>query len=140
MSRADQAPGAPAQEVSDSARGRWLVTTESGSTYLIDLDAMTQTRAPNPETVAAWVGTGPVAEDPSRDLLYTPRLRRDHEPVPLLALDPIEVGLPMEMWLDLRGDGVTTFRATTRVTRIQPAPGGGDHAADPDTRPDGVQS
>lgn len=68
----------------------------SNSTYEIDEEAGTVTRVP-----------------------MSGDLRRDAEPVPLVALSEVEVGKPMRMVLDLRGDGVRTYRITSVVLRIE---------------------
>lgn len=76
--------------------GTWWVNTQSGSAYLIDLDNMTHERA-----------------------MSTHELRRDEEVVPLLAIEPVAVGQPMRMVIDVVGDGQTvTQRTTSPVTSI----------------------
>jgi hypothetical protein len=71
-----------------------VVTTESGSKY--------------------WIG-----ENFIQRVEANHELRRDGESIPLLEIGRIIVGVPMQMMLDLRGDGVKTLRTTSRVTDIQ---------------------
>ena len=47
------------------------------------------------------------------------RLRADGDWVPLLAVLALEVGRPMVLRLDVRGDGRPTIRVSTRVVRIR---------------------
>lgn len=68
----------------------------ANSTYEIDEEAGTVTRVP-----------------------MSGDLRRDAEPIPLVALGEVVVGKPMRMVLNLRGDGVHTYRVTSPVLRIE---------------------
>ena len=45
-------------------------------------------------------------------------LRRDGEWVKCVVVAPINVGEAMQMWLDIREDGVVTSRVTSYVTEI----------------------
>ena len=45
-------------------------------------------------------------------------LRRDGEWINCVVVAPIAIGQAMQMWLDLRGDGVITTRTTSWVTDI----------------------
>ncbi|TQL58967.1 hypothetical protein FB474_0310 [Oryzihumus leptocrescens] len=85
--------------------GRWRVRTETAS-YDLDLDAGTARRAPLPVPMEDS-GWAPVAD-----------LRRDEEAIPLIWVLRCRVGESMLLALDLRGDGVITFRATTPVVLI----------------------
>ena len=85
--------------------GRWAVTTES-SAYELDYDRMTVTRVPG----AGMPGVPGAA------------LRRDAEAVPLLDAAPVQVGQPMSLLVDVRGDGVRTLRRSTPVVRIAVLP------------------
>jgi hypothetical protein len=78
--------------------GLWHVFTETGSHYEINFDRM---------TVRRDAGAG--------------GLRRDGEDVPLRAVDELTVGMPAEMWIEVRTDGVLTFRRTSVVTALVPA-------------------
>jgi hypothetical protein len=80
------------------------VVTET-STYLLDLTAMTATRLPGRGAGAA---TATVAE-----------LRRDAEPVPLVAVSAVVIGDPMTLILRLREDGLDTVRVTTPVREVR---------------------
>lgn len=73
------------------------VTTETGTVYLIDNEAMTATR---------------LIDHPGR-------LRRDGEAIRLLQTVSPVVGESMVMLLDLRRDGVTTVRTTSPVVKIE---------------------
>lgn len=83
------------QRVVSSDAGRWSIATETESVYVLDLTARTAVRVP-----------------------ARPNLRRDYETLPLLAVEPVEVGRPLVMTLDLRGDGIDTVRTTSLVTQI----------------------
>ncbi len=76
--------------------GRWQVETQSGAVYLIDFDKSLIARSP---------GVG------------SELLRKDLEMVPLVKLLSVdEEG--MEMIVDVRGDGISTYRSTTAVTKV----------------------
>ena len=82
--------------------GRYSVCTETGSVYLLDLThpgRPTVTRMPATES-----GNG--------------TLRRDGEPLRVIAAAPIVIGRPLELLLDLRGDGVLTQRVTSWVVGV----------------------
>lgn len=82
-----------------------LVVTTMTSTHVVDLDAMTVTRRP---------GTGTSLDEwPVSDL------RRDETPVPLVAIERLELGHEMIFWLRIRDDGVLTVRTTTPVVSIE---------------------
>lgn len=93
----------------DSASGKWEVVTWS-STYLLDLDARTITRAPDSGT-GDPTGGGPVGHT---------RMRQDHLPVPLVRIERCQSGQPMVLTVDVRGDGVLTRRWSTPVASIRP--------------------
>ncbi|MGJ9402402.1 hypothetical protein [Arthrobacter sp. KK5.5] len=77
---------------------RLLIETETGSRYLLDPVAGTLTRELR----------GVLSND----------LRRDGEPIKVLAVVRLRVGSRAVFALDLRLDGVTTFRPVTVVQRI----------------------
>ncbi|MGO4258133.1 hypothetical protein [Marmoricola sp. RAF53] len=99
--------------------GVWEVVTASNSVYVVDLDARTLTRTPDRWRVADWIAGGgrrmPVAPLPIGMDNQTPGLRRDHEPIPLLNLEPVRLDHYLIALLDLVGDGAT---ATTRMTNV----------------------
>ncbi len=104
--------------------GAWEVVTASNSTYVVDLDAGTLTRTPDAQRVAAWIESGgermPIAPLPVGLDDQTPGLRRDHEPIRLLHLEPVRLGYYMITLLDLVGDGATaTTRSTNVVQRVR---------------------
>jgi hypothetical protein len=82
--------------------GVYLVSTLTGSAYIIDFDTMTATRTPNPYD-----------DDDEKTL------RKDGEERPLLGISEIAIGRDMILLLDLRGDGVPTRRWTSPVIRIE---------------------
>lgn len=93
-------------ELPGDGGGVWLVGTAS-STYVVDLDRGTLTRYPG-----RWGSTGgvPVAV-----------LRRDGVELPLLGVvGPVRVGSVMDVLVDVRGDGVATWRRSTEVRSIEP--------------------
>ena len=86
---------------SSSADQTWvyLVTTLSGTRYLLDFSAMTATR---------YLDRG---DDNA--------LRHDDEERPLLSCTYPTIGEPLTLVLDLRGDGVPTVRSTNLVSAIE---------------------
>lgn len=83
--------------------GVYLVTTLTGSAYVIDFQKMTATRNPNPYD-----------EDQEKNL------RKDGEERPLIGISEIAIGSDMILILDVRGDGVPTRRwRTTPAIRIE---------------------
>lgn len=91
--------------------GRWRVWTES-SCYLIDLKERWIIRE-------RGAGVGPLPDLPP--LAEASTLRRDGDQIPLLEMYQLEIGKPMIMLLDVRGDGVSTVRTTTYVRGMEPA-------------------
>ena len=105
---ADQIPPDPVDRILSlpvDASGCYVVTTQTSS-HLLDLTHETVTRIPG-ATASSDGGANAVE-----------RLRRDNEPIPVLAI-VCTVGLPMGLMLDLRQDGVLTLRITTLVVRIE---------------------
>jgi hypothetical protein len=89
----------------DTAHGRYLVLTASGSLYEIDLDQKTLCRRPSP---------GDLSQD---------TLRRDGQNVELLELRECTVGRRMIVVIDLRWERVpSTTRVSTPVIVITAAP------------------
>jgi hypothetical protein len=82
----------------DTEAGRWMVTTESGSQHVVDLDARTITR-----------------------VTQANGLRKDGDAVPLIELLHCIVGETGIWVLDIRADGVETVRRTTLVKSIEAA-------------------
>jgi len=100
------APGLPA--LSDHMTGSFAVRTGSGTLYAFNLDEpraivrLAKDQPPSPR----YANTLPGA------------LRRDGEAIKLLKIVEIRLGRPGLMWLDVRLDGVPTFRMTTNVVSI----------------------
>lgn len=84
--------------------GSWVVTTESGTMYLLDLDRDVVIRSPR---------------ESGSDIAH---MRRDGDELPLLELfqEPA-VGGPLMMLLDLLGNGVATIRVTSDIVDIKEA-------------------
>lgn len=88
--------------------GRWQITTET-ALYVVDMDARTCVRVPD-----AGLGT---VDGLSPAVVSAKRL--DHQPIPLVSLIRAELGEPLLLVLDLRGDGVKTVRQSTVVRDIR---------------------
>ena len=88
-----------------SSTGCWVVSTESGTVHLLDLDRGVVTRF-----------------RPSRSLVKgsPAELRRDGEDIPLISVVAV-LGYPMCLMLAVRDDGVMTLRQTTPVVAIDSA-------------------
>lgn len=95
------------QQLSNSDSGRHLVSTATGSHYILDLDTHTLHRTMNAAAPTAEY----VEVEPSR-------LRRDGEPVGLLMLETCQVGAAGRFWLHIR-DHVPTLRETSPIVRIE---------------------
>ena len=90
--------------------GNLIVETESGSLYLVELmddadETMWITRVSDPGSPGGW----------------SERLRRDGERMRLLTAEPPVIGQPWLLVLDLRQDGVQTYRLTTDVVSVHEA-------------------
>ncbi len=96
--------------------GCWAVQTASGSVHLLDFGLVQVTRAR-------------AAEEPVADFDVSD-LRSDGEAVPLLAIGPVVVGLPLAMVLQVRSDAVKTTRLTTPVVSIRRLPPGDPASGD----------
>ncbi len=95
----------------DSTSGRYRVTTESGSQYVVDLDRNRLTRIRGVAPPSA-VDDDPAPADPKR---------RDGEPVTLVRIRDATVGRPGQFLLDLEEPEVrSTVRTTTPITSIEP--------------------
>lgn len=95
--------------ISNDGTGRFLVTTATGSQYVVDLDDRTISRKM-------------AATAPSVDFLDAgfSQLRRDGEALELLMLESCAVGGPALFWVQVRHDQIPTFRTTSPVVRIEP--------------------
>lgn len=86
----------------DLNSGRYLVSTESGSEYVIDLDRKTMLRLP------------------AMDMSVDRSLRRDGQEIHVVALEECSVGRPMCLIVNLRLPGVVaTTRRSTEVQSIE---------------------
>ncbi|GAC1492698.1 MAG: hypothetical protein NVS2B15_12820 [Pseudarthrobacter sp.] len=96
------------RQITDGDRGRFEITTATGSVYLISLlDERKITRLP----VAAVPAEGFQSVAPSQ-------LRRDGEELDLLMLEICQIGLSPRFWIRVRAD-VPTLRTTSPVTCIR---------------------
>jgi hypothetical protein len=96
------------QGLTNDDKGAYLVTTATGSHYVLDLDNRT----------ASWqmAATAPLV-----DFLEVgfSRLRRDGETLELLMVENCRVGEPAKLWLQVRNDAVVTLRTTSQVVQIE---------------------
>lgn len=124
----EETPGTGEQTVDRlaiDAGGTWLVTTESGSRYLLDLDAMTALRLAREEPLLDQL------LEPEQRVVSVP-MRKDAETLPLLGFvdDAIAVGQPAYLAIGgvtSRLGYLSTLRATTPVVEIcRMATSGGD--------------
>lgn len=95
------------QELRNDDAGRYLVTTATGSQYLLDLTARTVQRV--------MAATAPLLE--YLDVGFS-QLRRDGESLELLMVESCTVGWPARYWLQIRADHVVTLRTTSPVVDI----------------------
>jgi hypothetical protein len=85
---------------------------------LLDLDAMTITRLSSPRLFRQVFDLS----DRSFGTDAAKRFRQDGRALRLVILDPIRPDQPINMLIDVRGDGVLTFRSTARVTHFWSLP------------------
>jgi len=96
------------QELSNDNAGRYLVTTATGSHYLLDLKARTVKRQ--------MAASAPLVDFLDAGLS---QLRRDGETLELLMLESCAVGACARYWIQVRDDRVPTLRTTSPVVRIE---------------------
>lgn len=94
-------------ELRNNDAGRYLVTTATGSQYVLDLSARTLKRQ--------MAATAPVVD--YLDAGFS-QLRRDGERIELLMLEVCAVGASARYWVQVRDDHVPTLRTTSPVVRI----------------------
>jgi hypothetical protein len=92
-------------ELTQDMAGTYSVRTSSGTAYL---------RLTNSATSPPAADTAPVEDFAA---IETATLRRDGEAIPLIELD-LEVGRRGALVLDVRRDGIATYRDTTPVLSI----------------------
>lgn len=96
------------RQITDGDRGRFEITTATGSVYLVSLlDERKIARLP----AVAVPAEGFQSVAPSQ-------LRRDGENLDLLMLQVCQIGLPALFWIQVRAD-VPTLRTTSPVTCIR---------------------
>lgn len=95
------------QELRNDDAGCYLVTTATGSQYVLDLTARTVKRQM-------------AASAPLLDYLDAgfSQLRRDGETLELLMLESCAVGASARYWIQVRDDHIPTLRMTSPVVRI----------------------
>lgn len=96
-------------ELTANMTGSYSVRTSSGTAYLMCLDEPRH-------VIRLAADTAPVGKYTALD---TAALRRDGEEIPLIALGNLEVGQRGELVLDVRRDGIATYRGTTPVLSIR---------------------
>lgn len=95
-------------ELTQDMAGTYSVRTSSGTAYLVCLD--------EPRHVIRLAADTAPVEDYAA--IETAMLRRDGEELPLIALGNMTVGQRGELVLDIRRDGIATYRDTTPVLSI----------------------
>jgi hypothetical protein len=95
------------RELRNDEAGRYLVTTATGSQYVLDLTARTVKRQ--------MAATAPIVE--YLDAGFS-QLRRDGETLELLMLESCKVGASARYWIQVRDDHIPTLRMTSPVVRI----------------------
>jgi hypothetical protein len=95
------------QELRNNDTGRYLVTTATGSHYVLDLTSRTiKRRMAASAPVVDYVDAG------------FSQLRRDGESLELLMLESCAVGASARYWIQVRDDHIPTLRMTSPVVRI----------------------
>lgn len=95
-------------QLEDDTGGSYTVRTASGSAYIIHLDEPRYiVRLPEESLPEAEYVDDRVA-----------RLRLDNSKIDLVKIDSLVVGEPGRLWLNIRHDGVLTYRTTTPVITI----------------------
>lgn len=96
------------QELRNDDKGTYLVTTATGSHYVLDLNARTVSRQM-------------AATAPRLDYLQAgfSKLRRDGESVELHMIEHCVIGESAHYWIQVREDHVVTLRMTSPVVRIE---------------------
>jgi hypothetical protein len=96
------------QELRNDDEGQFLVTTATGSQYLLDMTARTIHRK--------MAATAPLL-----DFLEAgfSQLRRDGEALELLMIEHCILGESARYYIQVRNDHIITFRMTSPVVRIE---------------------
>jgi hypothetical protein len=81
--------------------------TAAGTTYRLDI-------RPHDSTLTRL----PVSDSPNEDYDQAV-LRKDGQALPLLGIVRAAVGASAEFWIDVRRDGIPTFRTTTPVLSLK---------------------
>lgn len=95
------------QRLLNNDEGRYLVTTATGSQYLVDLGSRTLQRK--------MAATAPLLDYLEAGFS---QLRRDGEALELLMLEACTVGANATFWVQVRDDHIPTLRTTSPVVRI----------------------
>jgi hypothetical protein len=99
------------RELRNDDVGRYMITTATGSQYVLDLTARTVSRR--------MAATSPLVE--YLDAGFS-QLRQDGETLELLMLESCAVGESARYWIQVRSDHVVTLRTTSPVVRIDTMP------------------
>lgn len=89
-------PSTLTASIDDRTTGRWQITTETGSIYVVDLDDRVITRVPELRA-----------------------LRRDHEPLVLHRVLEARVGASGCFLVQVRADAVPTLRITSHIIDLR---------------------
>lgn len=90
--------------------GSYCVRTESGTAHIVDVE----------EDGRRYIQRIRAEHAMTERFLHVPIsiLRRDGERIPLLHIERLRVGERGAMIVDVRGDGILTFRGTTPILSI----------------------
>jgi hypothetical protein len=95
------------QKLRNDDAGSYLVSTATGSHYVLDLTA---------RTIRRQMAASPPLVD-YLDVGFS-QLRRDGETLELLMLESCAVGASARYWIQVRDDHIPTLRMTSPVVRI----------------------
>ncbi|MCD4849701.1 hypothetical protein LN996_02625 [Arthrobacter sp. AK01] len=99
------------QELSNDDLGRFLISTATGSQYVLDLTGRTMERHGSVN-----------APIPEFQVVELTQLRRDGDVLDLLMVVSCIVGESAQFWIQIREDHVPTLRTTSPVVSIEALP------------------
>lgn len=97
------------RSISNDGTGRFLVTTATGSEYVVNLDDRTISRK--------MAATAPLVDFLDAGLS---KLRHEGEALELLMLEFCAVRSSALFWIQVRNDHIPTSRTTSPLVRIEP--------------------
>lgn len=110
------------QNITVSSEGSYLITTESGSEYIVDLTEKTLLRnvQSTPEELIA-AGVDDSLRGAYKANSNQSRMRNDNKPSPLVNIILCETGKPAAFLISGIAEypDITTLRATTPVVKIE---------------------